>query len=249
MPKHDPTDRAARIDALTDTISLIGGKFMRDPITRQRGVDLGFKGLAFGFGGRAGVLGDVSADVAASVLAFFSPDVVERWWNEAGPVMPRRAAGEEYARACADFGRAKLRHVGGLDQMVEPLERVIATAEITGLPLFAAWRTVERASDPPGRAAQVLNVLREHRGANHVLAITASGLTALEAIMVSGGAERARHLGFTGDLPDPEPRRSRWEQADEITRRATARAYEVLTDDDVRGLAIVLSECQVSLAG
>jgi hypothetical protein len=72
----EPRDR---IDAVTDTVVVVGGRFMNDPITKQRGTSLGFKGSAFGFGGRAGVLGDVGAEVVASVLAFFDPSVVERW--------------------------------------------------------------------------------------------------------------------------------------------------------------------------
>ena len=198
-----------RIDAVTDAIVVVGGRFMRDPITKQRGSVLGFKGSAFGFGGRAGVLGDVGAEVVASVLAFFGPGVVERWWNEARLVMPPREAGERYAEVCADFGRARFGGVPRLDQLVDVGEAVIGGAEATGLPLFAAWRTIRRAADTPGHAAQVLHLLREHRGSLHVLAVAAMGLTPLQAIVVSGGHERARQLGFSGELPEPQPYRAR----------------------------------------
>jgi hypothetical protein len=238
------SERDDKIDGTTDVITQIGGKFMRDPLTRQRATDLGFTEPEFGFGGRAGVLGDVDADVVTSVMVFFNPAVVRRWWERAGLVMPRLEAGQRYAEACADFGREMWRDVRDLDQLVELGERVIAASEITALPLFAAWRRVERAPDPPGHAAQVLHILREHRGANHVVAITAHGLTALEAIMVSGGSDRARHLGFGGDLPDPEPLRSTWEEADETTKRATARGYEVLTDDELATMAELVVACQ-----
>jgi hypothetical protein len=232
-----------RIDAVTDAIVATGGRFMRDPITKRRGADLGFKGSAFGFGGRAGVLGDVRAEVVASVLAFFDFHVVERWWNEARSVMSPSRAGQHYAEACADFGRAKLTGVENLDGFIELGEVAIDRASATGLPLFAAWRAVPRADDALGHASQILHILREHRGANHVLAVTANGLTPLEAIVVSGGEERARQLGFSGLLPEPGPRRHRWEHAESMTKALTARAYEGFTDAEVALLSDVLTAC------
>jgi hypothetical protein len=231
------------VDAVTDAVVAVGGKFMRGPIVDEHAARIGLKSLAFGFAGRAGVLGDVDADVVTSVLAFFSPAVVERWWNEARSVVPPRVAAEHYAEACAAFGRAKLQAIDGLDRLVDIGEAVIADAQIIGVPLFAAWRRSWRAVDTAGHAAQVLHILREHRGSNHVLAIAASGLTALEAIVVSGGEARARQLGFAGDLPDPAPRRRRWEQAEAITRQRTAQAYAGLTPVELVAFGELLEAC------
>jgi hypothetical protein len=242
--------RRERVDFVTDTIVVVGGRFMRDTITRQRGLDLGFEGSAFGFGGRAGVLGDVGADVVTSVLAFFNPKVVERWWAAAEPVMPRTEAGRNYSEACADFGRAKFAEVQGLADLVRLCEQAAAAAEIIGLPLFAAWRSVERARDDPGHAAQLLHILREHRGANHVVAIAAGGLTPLAAILVSGGEERARQLGFSGEFPVPGPEMRRvWQDADALTRARAADAYAVLSDDELETLGTALVACRTALDG
>lgn len=240
----EPRDR---IDAVTDTVVVVGGRFMNDPITKQRGTSLGFKGSAFGFGGRAGVLGDVGAEVVASVLAFFDPSVVERWWNEARLVMPPRAAGERYAEACADFGRARYGGVPRLADLVDVGEAVIGGAEATGLPLFAAWRTIRRAADTPGHAAQVLHLLREHRGSIHVLAVAATGLTPLQAIVVSGGQDRARQLGFTGELPQPQAYRARWERAESITRQRAADAYRRISPADLSVFGEALESCRARL--
>jgi hypothetical protein len=242
--------RRERVDFITDTIVVVGGRFMRDQMTRQRGVDLGFEGSAFGFGGRAGVLGDVRADVVTSVLAFFNPKVVERWWAAAEPVMPRTEAGRNYSEACADFGRVKFADVEGLARLAQLCERAVGAAEIVGLPLFAAWRSVERAEDDPGHAAQVLHILREHRGANHVVAIAAAGLTPLEAILVSGGEERARQLGFSGDFPVPGPgMRRAWRDADALTRARAADAYYGISDEDLEALGTTLVACRTALDG
>jgi hypothetical protein len=242
--------RRKRVDSITDTIVVVGGRFMRDPITRQRGSDLGFEGSAFGFGGRAGVLGDVGADVVTSVLAFFNPKVVERWWAAAEAVMPRTEAGRNYSEACADFGRVKFAAVEGLARLIQLCERTAGAAEIIGLPLFAAWRSVERADDDPGHAAQVLHILREHRGANHVVAIAAGGLTPLQAILVSGGEERARQLGFSGEFPVPGAEMRRvWQDADALTRTRAADAYDGMSDEELEALCTTLVACRTALDG
>ncbi|HET6952886.1 MAG TPA: hypothetical protein VFI47_21060 [Acidimicrobiales bacterium] len=50
--------------------------FMFDPATYATGAEHGYEGIAFYFAGRAGVLGEVDAEVVTAALAFFHPDVV-----------------------------------------------------------------------------------------------------------------------------------------------------------------------------
>jgi hypothetical protein len=126
-------------------------------------------------------------------------------------------------------------------------EAVIGGAEATGLPLFAAWRTIRRAADTPGHAAQVLHLLREHRGSIHVLAVAATGLTPLQAIVVSGGQDRARQLGFTGELPQPQAYRARWERAESITRQRAADAYRRISPADLSVFGEALESCRARL--
>jgi hypothetical protein len=48
-----------------------------------RGQELGLARWPFSFGGRAGVLGDVDADVVAAVCGFFAPALVRESWSTA----------------------------------------------------------------------------------------------------------------------------------------------------------------------
>ena len=70
------------------------------------------------------------------------------------------------------------------------------------LPLFAGWRAAPRPADLPALTGHLLQVLREHRGGVHGLAVLASGLTPLEAC--AGSATefyKPQSVGWTDPLP------------------------------------------------
>src|SRR6185312_17226025 len=101
-----------------------------------------------------------------------------------------------------------------LPKLVELAERVVVSAEAAGMPLFAAWRAMPLPDGAPSaRAAVLAHLLREHRGQAHLLAIRATGLTPLEAI-ISGpqGETGATAFGWQPPFPPYEPlvRRRSW---------------------------------------
>ena len=234
-----------RIDAVTDAIVVVGGRFMRDPITKQ---------AAAACWDSKGPRSDSEVGRGARRRRCrggrFGPRVLRsrrrRALVERGSVgdAPRERPASDTPRCRADFGRARFGGVPRLDQLVDVGEAVIGGAEATGLPLFAAWRTIRRAADTPGHAAQVLHLLREHRGFLHVLAVAAMGLTPLQAIVVSGGHERARQLGFSGELPEPQPYRARWERAESITQERAADAYRPISVAHLSAFGEVLDSCR-----
>ena len=75
---------------------------------------------------------------------------------------------------------------------VELAEQVVDTAEESGLPLFAGWRAEPRADGGVARMLQLVHVLREWRGAVHLVATTAAGLGPLEAILTNEGEQQAQ---------------------------------------------------------
>ena len=86
---------------------------------------------------------------------------------------------------------------------------IIDDASVVGLPLFAGWRAVPLPSDPVAALGQRLNVLREHRGACHGVAITALGMSPLMAILTAeGGAENAEEYGWQPPFPEVQRVRS-----------------------------------------
>ncbi len=117
---------------------------------------------------------------------------------------------------------------------------------MAGNPLFAGWRAVPLPDDAAGRAAQLLFVAREHRGAPLLAALAAQGLTALEAVIVSGGPDAAALYGWPEPYPDPEPLRERHAAAIALTDRLAAPAYAVLDTAESTDLVALLEAAHTS---
>jgi hypothetical protein len=164
------------IDATSPTIGKAGAAFYFHPDTLARGKELGLDGFRFYMLGRGGVLGDVESDVVASAFGYFHRALVARIWTTAKERYPPREAAREYLACCAHFGRSKLADVEGLNAFCEAAEAIIAAMNPAGLSLYAGIAAEPRAEDGPGRAMQLVAVLRELRGSVHLLAVVASGV-------------------------------------------------------------------------
>ena len=199
--------------------------------TAARGAGQGYENpFAFYFAGRGGVLGEADAEVVYAAFGWFAPSVVRAMWEAGVAVHGAREAATRYYLACADWGRDHLGAVAGLDRFADLAERVVGAAETSGRPLFAGWKVEPRVADGPGRAMQLVQVMREWRGANHLVATTACGLSPLEAILCRDGGDRAQFFGWsppfpelTGDLTD------RRDRAEELTDQLCAPAFEALS--------------------
>lgn len=217
--------------ALKKPIGDLGAAFMFDPATRDRGKEHGLRGRPLYHLGRGGALGDVPAEVVVAIFAFWPPAIVTEHWNAGRQVMAPYDAALLYARCCNEWGRAHL--TGDLDRPLALLERVVDRAEAAALPLFAAWRLLPRPDDAPGRLAQVINVMREHRGSVHAAAVAAMGLHPLEAVMSGAyGESNAKFFEWPEPYPDPAAHRARWDAAEDLTAAAAAPPYDVLTADE-----------------
>jgi hypothetical protein len=228
----DPADTAT---ALAEPVGDLGGRFMLHPDTMALGASLGFDGFAFYAAGRGGVLGDVDADVVVAGFGFFEPNIVRTLWESGTAVLPAREAAHRYADACAAWGRAHLASADGLDRFVELAERLVAAVDPTGLPVFAGWRAEPRADDAPGRAAQLLHVLREWRGSCHVVAVLAAGLSPLEAILTKDGADQARMFGWPEPYAIEDAKAELRAEAEALTTNLQVPALEAALTADERG--------------
>jgi len=234
-----PQETAA---ALKKPIGDLGMQFMADPATREAGRALGLRGRPLYHLGRGGALGDVPAEVVVAAFAFFPPAVVIEHWNAGREVMSPPAGAVAYAGMCNDWGRRHL-DLPVAARALELLERVVDGAEGAGLPLFVGWRLLPRPSDVPGRLAQVLNVMREHRGSVHACAVAAVGLGPLEAIMAGTyGAVNAKFFEWPEPWPDAAPHVADWNQAEQLTTAAAAPPYALLADEERAELVALLTE-------
>lgn len=219
---------AETVRAADRTIHDIGSTCMIDEETMGRAVSLGFQDpLAFYFLGRGGVLGDgVDSGVVAAAMGWFEPKMVHASWSAGLAVSTPRQTVRDYGRACADWGAKHLADVDGVERLVPLAERVVDSAEGSGLPLFAGWRAEPRPEPLPSRLIHLLFVLREWRGGLHLNATTAVGLKPLEAILTNEGEGQARFFGWSGEFPDCTELKPRHEEAEQITDRLCGTVYE-----------------------
>jgi hypothetical protein len=218
-------------DAVALPIGRYGTTWMLAPETFGPGIAAGFSGLDFYFCGRAGAMGDVDPDVVVASIALLGPEATRSNWEAGREIMPPRQAAELFAEACAEHGRRTLPDDVDLAGLVELAGRVIAAADCSGLPLFAAWRTMPVPDDARGAAAHQLNVLREFRGGAHAAAVISHGLRPVEASLVLGGTRNAAFLGHLEPYPEvTDEMKVAREAAERSTTTIVAPAFAALSD-------------------
>ncbi|SDR01977.1 SCO6745 family protein [Thermostaphylospora chromogena] len=229
-------------EAVKETIGRLGGGFMISREAKALCERTGLGGREMYFRGRCGVLGEVHADVVASVCVFFEPGHVRESWD-GGRAVPAAEAAGMYAEACDEWGRRRLTGLPEAERLVELLEPVVAAADGYGAPLFAGWRALPLPDDTPARLARLMHLVRELRGGLHAVAVLSVGLTPLEATLA------VAHPGNPARLPDgpAQARFMRWPEpypelgpdivkkrakAEELTDELVAPAWSVLGDTD-----------------
>ncbi len=217
--------------ATSKPIHDLGSAFMLHGETTARGRENGFENpFAFYFAGRGGVLGDVDAEVIYAAFGWFSPTVVKPMWEAGVAIHGAREASRRYFAAAAAWGRDHLARVEGIAEFPVLAEKVVMAAEDSGLPLFAGWRVEPRVDDAAGRSMQLIHVMREWRGANHLISTTTSGLTPLQAILAGDGEGQARFFGWQEPFEEvTDELRTRRQEAEALTDRLCAPAFEALS--------------------
>lgn len=217
--------------------------------TTAYGLELGMQNARdFRHVGRAGVLGSVPLEVAVGALAFVSTEVVEQGWTRLPPGMSHADVADHYVGLVARWGNEALAvfDADRLDRL-DVLGRRIADAAPASLgPLFAAWRALPPPDTVYGRAAMTTQVLREMRGAAHIAAVLAAGLTPLDAILASTnapprtGPEYAEFKGFKGPFRDPSEIRAPRLEAEAATSRIMEGFYAVLSSGELEDFAEIV---------
>lgn len=226
---------------------------MLHPETLQPGKDAGYPGgFSYYVVGRGGVLGDVDAAVVVSAFGFFAPQLVRSLWELGVVVEGARAGSDRYALGCAAWGRARLGGFQDAARLATLLEKVVDSADGTGLSLFAGWRAQSRVDDAAGRCYQLVHVLREMRGSAHIVAIVAHGLSPLAAILAnpgSAGPDQAKRFGWEEPFPDGGSLKATFESAERLTDEIVARQLQVLTESELDDLVAGVMSVQHILAG
>lgn len=207
---------------------------MLDAQTYVVGAAAGYEGTGFYFGGRGGVLGDVSAEEVADAFVFFPLDTTRDNWDTAGTIESRDASARRFAAVAHEWARAHL-PVDALDydRLAELAGRVVTTADGSGAPVFAGWRRLEEPTGSRELALHRINALRELRAARHGDAVKEVGLAPVEAFMVKTPFMAPIFGWPTPDGPASDEQRALWEQAESLTNEYFGRDLAVLNGDDL----------------
>ncbi len=242
-------DVAPTVERVLKPIQQFVRGWMMGPRVNERAAALGLpSGQDLWIVGRAGVVGNGDADVAASGLAFIAPARVRLAWESLPAGTTPQGVAASYAELCCDWGREALADFDQSDlARLDGLGRRVAAAASPALgAVFAGWRAIPEPDDVGARVALTMHVLRELRGGAHIIAVQASGLTPLEAVLASpaprprSGPEWAEHLGWSGPFADIEHKRSRRLDAEQLTSDIMAPVLATLDEAELAEFAALV---------
>jgi hypothetical protein len=168
------------------------------------------------------MLGDVNADVVTAAMGWFEPNTVKAMYEEGAGVAGATAAAARMAEAHGQWGDKYYAGLPDVEAIADLAETVADGLEGSGLPLFVGWRDAPRSESPAGRAAQLMQILREWRGGLHLVATTAAGLSPLEAILTNEGAGQAKFFGWPEPFPDCAAIKAKHHAAERMTDQLCA---------------------------
>lgn len=207
----------------------------------ERELGLARENRQFWIVGRAGVLGSCPAVVAAGALAFHSLDKVADAWDTLPESVSHFEVAEHYAGRCVEWGERVLPmfETDRLETIDRLGRRIIDAAPLALGPIFAGWRALPQPESVFGRVALTTQVMREMRGAAHIAAVLACGLTPLDAILASTnapprtGPEYAMRMGFEPPFRSPDEVRSARLEAEKLTSRILEPFFAALSPGEL----------------
>jgi hypothetical protein len=203
------------------------GAFAESPQTLRRARLLGLSGWAYHVSARAGALGEVRPETVAAAIGFIAPEAVTDGWEAAAKTTEPFEVATWHLHELCRWGGAELGGFARLDRLLDLAKRLAYAVDGAGLPLFAAWRAMPAPDNSLGaQVAVMLHLLHEHRLGVHVVAVRASGLTPLQAIIAGPEGETgAVAFGWQPPYPPAGPvvRRLMW--AESIADALAGQAY------------------------
>jgi hypothetical protein len=237
------------LDAACPTINVFGAAYYFTPETLQAGKNINLGGMEFYVQGRAGQMGNCDPDAVSAAFGYFKPALLKSILEAARAKVEPRVAGAAHLEACAALGRAKLASLPQLEAFVAVLEKVNDAADPDSLALYAAIRTETLASDAPGRAMQLIAILREFRGSAHLVALRAVGIKSSTAHFIKR-PDMWKQFGYTEDeAPEvTDVELQKMAQAEKLTDSLVEPAYAVLTQDERKVLIDELEAVKAALS-
>lgn len=242
MPHVEPVAR--RMFDLTEPISLVN--FFSDEPNEAMAA-LGFTNYWDGyFAGRSAPLGRVPAEVVDAAFYSFADGEVARHIPKVWDTTTPEAAHAARERGCVAALRrilGALVDTSGLTRAADLLAKASTSAPAEGRVMYAGLRALPVPDEPVARLWHAANMLREHRGDGHIVALMSEQVGGTEAHVLSAldlGLHPAESFGRIHHLPqdtldavmDGLRDRGLIDAAGHLTEtgRATKARIEALTD-------------------
>jgi hypothetical protein len=196
---------ARRMFELTEPICLVNF-FSDEPNDAM--AELGFRTYWDGyFAGRSAPLGLVPAEVVHAAFYNFADGEAARHVPQVWDTTTPEAAHAARARGCAAALRRILGDLAaspGLARAAELLAKASTSAPMEGRVMYAALRALPVPEEPVARLWHAANMLREHRGDGHIVALMAEQVGGTESHVLNAldqGIHPAESFGRIHHLP------------------------------------------------
>jgi hypothetical protein len=172
--------------------------------------ELGFDNYWDGyFAGRSAPLGQVPAEVVDAAFYNFGPGEAARHvpkvWDTTTPEAAHRARQQGCVAGLVRI-LGELVSTPRLSRAADLLTRAAVAAPVEGRVMYAALRALPVPEEPVARLWHAANMLREHRGDGHVVALVAEQVDRTEChvlLALDSGIHPAETFGRIHHLPEP----------------------------------------------
>lgn len=220
--------------SLRASIGMLAMEWLVAPTTQEKAQARGMPaGMASYAVGRLGVLGDCPVDNVVGAAFFWNPDLMRSMVADGRAGISPAQGAAIYAQICQEWGAEKLAGFEGSQQLGVVLEKVVDAASPLGAPTFVGWRDQELPPVGPARTFQLCQTMRELRFCRHSVAVQASGLSPLEAILSGpAGDWNAEMFGWPKPYPDVEGLTDHRDEVENHTDRLHAADLDILSDEE-----------------
>ena len=220
--------------SMRGSIGMLAMAWLMADTTNAKAADAGMPAGVGAYAiGRMGVLGDCPPDNVVAAAYFWNPDTMRQAVADGRAVMSPEEGAAIYTRICQEWGEDHLAGFDGAIRLGELCEKVVAHASPLGAPTFVGWRDMPLPEPGPGRTFQLCQTMRELRFGRHAVAVQASGMTPLEAILSGPAGEwNAEFFGWPKPYPEVAELAEERDAIESHTDRLHAPDFETLTDDE-----------------
>jgi helix-turn-helix protein len=206
MPHPKPVAR--RMFELTEPISLVNF-FSPEPNEAMTALGLRDNYWDGYFAGRSAPLGHVPAEVVHAAFYNFGPREAARHIPKVWDTTTPEAAHAARQQGCVAALRkilGDLVETAGLARAADLLAKASTSAPTDGRVMYAGLRALPMPDDPVTRLWHAANMLREHRGDGHIVALMSEQVGGTESHVLSAldmGIYPAESFGRIHHLPKP----------------------------------------------